>query len=90
MNFNINQSTVPESFFKLGQSRPLFCFIFRSFLVTISMQIEESVEGVLGNRTQGRRMVGTDETTELWRPPVLESYFQIVNVGFTYASLSIF
>ena len=24
---------------------------------------------MLGIRTQGRRMVGTDKTTELWRPP---------------------
>ena len=25
---------------------------------------------MLGIRTQGRRMVGADETTELWRPPL--------------------
>ena len=47
----------------MGQSRPLFVY-FRSFL-TISIQIEKSVDGVLGIRTQGRRMVGADETTEL-------------------------
>ena len=55
-------------FLKMGQSRPLFIY-FRSFLVTISIQIEKSVNGVLGIRTRGRRMVGADETTELWRPP---------------------
>ena len=49
----------------MGQSRPLFVY-FRPFLITISIiQIEKSVDGVLGIRTQGRRMVGTDETTEL-------------------------
>ena len=53
---------------KMGQSRPLFVY-FRSFLVTISIQIEKSIDGVLGIRTRGRRMVGADETTELWRPP---------------------
>ena len=53
----------------MGQSRPLFVFYFRSFLVTISIQIEKSKDGVLGIRTQGRRMVGADKTTELWRPP---------------------
>ena len=50
----------------MGQSRPLFVY-FRSFL-TISIQIEKSVDGVLGIRTRGRRMVGADEITELWRP----------------------
>ena len=51
----------------MGQSRPLFVY-FHSFLVTISIQIEKSIDGVLGIRTRGRRMVGADKTTELWRP----------------------
>ena len=53
---------------KMGQSWPLFVY-FRSFLITISMQIEKSVDSVLGIRTRGCRMVGADETMELWRPP---------------------
>ena len=52
----------------LGQSRPLFVYIC-SFLITISIQIEKSIDGVLGIRTRGHRMVGADETTELWQPP---------------------
>ena len=52
----------------MGHSRPLSVY-FRPFL-TISIQIEKSVDGVLGIRTWGRRMVGADETTELWRPPL--------------------
>ena len=52
----------------MGQSRPLFVY-FRHFLITISI-IEKSIDGVLGIRTLGRRMVGADETTELWRPPI--------------------
>ena len=52
----------------MGQSRPLFVY-FRPFLITISIQIEKSVDGVLGIRTRGRRMVDADETTELWQPP---------------------
>ena len=55
---------------KMGQSRPLFVY-FRSFLNTISIQIEKSVDGVLRIRTRGRRMVGADETTEQWRPPMM-------------------
>ena len=57
----------------MGQSRPL-CVYFRSFLIPITIsiiQIEKSIDGVLGIRTRGCRMVGEDETTELWRPPLL-------------------
>ena len=55
----------------MGQSRPLFVY-FRSFLIPITIsiiQIEKSIDDVLGIRTQGRMMVGQDETTELWRHP---------------------
>ena len=49
----------------MGQSRPLFVY-FCYFLDTISIiQIEKSVDGVLGTQTRGHRMLGTDETTEL-------------------------
>ena len=55
-------------FFKKGQSRALFVY-FRSFLATIPIiQIEKNIDGVLGIQTWGQRMVGADETTELWRP----------------------
>ena len=56
-------------FKKNGPISASFCFYFRSFLATISIQTEKSIDGVLGIRTWGRRMVGADETTELWRPP---------------------
>ena len=53
----------------MGQSRPLFVY-FRPFLITISIiQIEKSIDGVLGIWTRGCRMVGADKTTELWRHP---------------------
>ena len=59
----------PENFFlKKGQSRPLFVY-FRFFLITISKQIEKSLDGVLGIRTWGRNMVGANKNNELWRPP---------------------
>ena len=55
----------------MDQSRSLFVY-FRHFLDTISiMQIEKSVNGVLGIQTRGHRMVGVDETTELWWPTCL-------------------
>ena len=56
-------------FFILNGPIPASFVYFRSFLVTISIQIEKSIDGVLGIRTQGRRMVGADKTTELWQPP---------------------
>ena len=54
------------SIFKKGQSRPLSLFSNYNFNNTNW----KSVDGVLGIRTQGRRMDGADETTELWRPPL--------------------
>ena len=59
---------ITDFFSKMGQYRPLFVY-FRSFLIIISTQIEKSIDDVLGIRTRGRRMVGIDETMELWRPP---------------------
>ena len=56
-------------FLKNGPIPASFLFYFCSFLVTISIQIEKSIDGVLGIQTQGSRMVGTDETMELWWPP---------------------
>ena len=53
--FFLKSGTIPASF-----------VYFHSFLIAISIiQIEESVDGALGNWTRGHRMVGTDETTEL-------------------------
>ena len=50
----------------------LFFVYFRPFLITILIiQIEKSIDGVLGIRTHGRMMVGIDDTTELWLPPYL-------------------
>ena len=56
----------------LGQSRPLFVY-FRPFPIPITIsiiQIEKSIDGVLGIRTWGRSMVGADYTTELWRAEI--------------------
>ena len=54
----------------MGQTRPLFC-LFSSFSqhndnIVQNLTIK-SVDGVLGTRTRGGRMVGADESTELWR-----------------------
>ena len=35
---------------------------------------EKSIEGVLGTRTRGGRMVCADESTELWRQPMFTKH----------------
>ena len=45
-----------------------FFVYFRPYLIPITIsikRIEKSIDGVLGIRTRGCRMVGADETTEL-------------------------
>ena len=54
-----------HTFLKNGPIPASFC-LFCSFIVTISIQNEKSVDGVLGIQTWGHSMVGADETTELW------------------------
>ena len=64
-----NQMKFFINFFLKGPIPASFC-IFSSFSnYNFKIQIEKSVDGVLGIQTQGRRMVGADKTTELWRPP---------------------
>ena len=53
----------------MSQSRPLFR-LFSSFSHHNSIINWKNIDGVLRIRTQGRRMVGADKTTELWRPPI--------------------
>ena len=65
----------------MGQSRPLFVY-FCSFFITMSIiQIERNIDGVFGIQTQGRRMVGTDETRQLWRLPDYTLLFLISRIA---------
>ena len=55
---------------KMGQSRPLFLFIFVFSTCHNSIFLfDKSVDGLLRIRTQGGRMEGADESTELRRHP---------------------
>ena len=65
-------------FFKNRPIPASFFVYFRSLLVTISIQIEKSVDGVLGIQNRGRRMVCADKTTELWRPLLSHVLLHIV------------
>ena len=51
----------------------LFFVYFCPFIIAIiisKIQIEKRINGLLGIRTLGLRMVGADETMMLWRPPL--------------------
>ena len=66
-------------FFLIWANPGLFFGNFHLFLIPTSitfatMQIENSIDGVHWIRTRGRRMVGADETTELWRPPSFRAF----------------
>ena len=68
----------------MSQSRPLFVY-FRPFLITISIiQIETSIDGEHGMRTCGRRIEGTDETMELWRPKFVDCYLQSTRISIIF------
>ena len=58
-------------FYNMGLSRTLFVY-FYSFSLHNSITNWKCVDIVLGIWTQGRRMVGTDGSTELW---LYHSYF---------------
>ena len=60
------------NFFKKWAKPGLFLFIsfFSHDKYSTNLTInDKSIDGVLGTRTRGGRMVGADESTELWRHP---------------------
>ena len=46
-----------------------FCLFLPFHHVTIQIQIDKGIDGVLGIRTRGGMMEGSDESTELLRQP---------------------
>ena len=68
-------------FVKKCQTRPLFVyfsFFSHDKYITNLIINDKRVDGVRGTRTQGGRMVGADESTELWQHP---SKFEIRSGG---------
>ena len=77
------------SFFKWAN--PGFFVYFHYFLDTITIiQIEKSIDGVLGIQTRGRRMVGADETMELWWPPKQTHKVEGANLFIYYLQILIY
>ena len=58
-----------SGFLKNGPIPASFLFIFVLFLLQFQYKLKKRVDGVLGIRTRGRRLVGADKTTEIWWPP---------------------
>ena len=72
----LNETSICKIFFKkMGQTRPLFglfsFFSQRKDKYSTNFTInDKSIDGVLGSRTRGGMMEGTDKSTELWRHPI--------------------
>ena len=64
-------------FLKKWANPGLFSFIFVLFTLQFKwqIQIEKSIDNVLGTWTRGGKMEGADESTELWRHPYLNYFF---------------
>ena len=56
----------------MGQTG-LFVFIsfFSHYKYSTNTLNDKSIDGVLGTRTRGSRMVGVDQFTQLWRHPYI-------------------
>ena len=52
--------------------------------------MKKSIDGVLGIRTRGRRMVGADETMELWRPPIFNFFVKASTIVKKWANPGLF
>ena len=77
-------NNVSSGFLKMGQIRPiLFIFVLFShckdkYSTNLTIN-DKSIDGVLGSRTQGGRMEGTDESTELWWHPKCDLFWPLPN-----------
>ena len=72
MGHNVHQNVNNEQIkvFLNGQTPASFClFLFFSHDDSTNTINDKSIDGVLGTRTQGGRIVDTDESTELLRHP---------------------
>ena len=62
----------------MGQTRALF--VLFSFYSHDKYSTNKSIDGVLGTQTRGGRMVGADDSTELWQHPFL-AHAKVYNKG---------
>ena len=75
---------IPKWSFLMCRTRPLFClfsFFLQDKYSTNLTLIDITIDGVLGIQTWGRRIVGADKTTELWRPPFLTTFYYCITLN---------
>ena len=62
----------------MGQTRPLFVYFRFSYMTNVTQidNNDKSEDGVLGTRTQGDMLVGSDQPTELYYTYTLYSLNQ--------------
>ena len=53
----------------MGQIRILFVYFSSFHMINIAQKLQMIKDGVLRTQTQGVRMVGADDSTELWWHP---------------------
>ena len=70
-----------ERFFKLLANPSLFFVYFDLFTSQINYKLKKNIDGVLGIQTRGRRVVGVDKTTELWRPQMFINVTVVMLLG---------
>ena len=73
LKLDLPRTSWTADFFKLWANPGLFLVYFRPFFIQqlqFQFQFEKSIDGVLGIRPRGHRIIGADETTELWRLPL--------------------
>ena len=63
----------------MGLFLDIFILVSKHWQVQHKIWQYHRIDGVLGIRTRNRRMVGADESTELWRPP--ETYFTTLEIN---------
>ena len=64
-------------FSKMGQSQPLFCLFLSFSHYHFNNTHWKKCRWCDGIQTRGHRMVGANESTELWRPSTLPTYYAV-------------
>ena len=68
---------MPFDFSKMGQSQPLFCLFLSFSHYHFNNTHWKKCRWCDGIQTRGHRMVGANESTELWRPSTLPTYYAV-------------
>ena len=73
---------------KKGPTRPLFVYCLSFHMTNLTIN-DKSVDDVLGIRTQGSRIVGIDNSTELCGRPHYSAMFGLEQLGIVYSATAV-